>query len=737
MFRNGFNATRRSLLTFRTAHSASKHSSGRPVKKGRGTKSNTFLGAIKRLEAHVQHIEKTYADRVKQYDAQQELPDVKVTDDLTDRAYRALMAPPQVAANFLPEPETPLDHLPAPALARIDVTTRLMVMQGRQELNWDTMLAEIELNGGLENMNTSEVNKMVSLVNVDQRAALSSKLLGMMESSDVQPNTLTFDLMMLAHAAVGNPTEVKTLFEDMKKRGLTPTVYSYGHLLKAHSQQSDVQAATNAIQEMHALGIIPNLVVYTTLIQTCINRNQLETAWQIFNLIKLKSASTAPDAETYTLMIHACAINGEVERALDLYTDMTTRRGLEPTHETYHALIHACALRKDYFTQAWRFATEMQARGLKVNRLYLNTLLQACGRTGELTRARLLVRHMMRSARTGEDLVPDEISFQNLLRAYAMYKAPGESKNRGVKGILVGGRATAEKDTEKKEEEATFIVTGSGRLEKRQEGQYEEKVPFLEKSVLLTHKEVMSEVRQVFSWIRENRPEFVSSQLLNAYLEACQNIGSRPGFREVKKCYSRYFSNESGMAEEESSAHSGKAPVENEETISDETAEEDEEDEEPQPPRPPPQPPRNGYQSTYKYGNPPPPPPPSPPRYSLPPRNIYTFSTTLQAAYKDRDLAFARRVMADRERYKRTISYQSVFPEEQRKHDFHVECIMIDILAACEYLGEAVERLEENLERFEWKEEHLKTLYTRAVQLEDWGTVRLCNKISGKEDDRF
>lgn len=95
MFRNGFNATRRSLLTvahprphtvhkelpssnfvciscqFRTAHSASKHSSGRPVKKGRGTKSNTFLGAIKRLEAHVQHIEKTYADRVKQYDAQQ------------------------------------------------------------------------------------------------------------------------------------------------------------------------------------------------------------------------------------------------------------------------------------------------------------------------------------------------------------------------------------------------------------------------------------------------------------------------------------------------------------------------------------------------------------------------------------------------------------------------------------------------------------------------------------------
>lgn len=88
MFRNGFNATRRSLLTithlrplplpkkdlsssgsfvcvscqFRSLHS-------KQARKGKGAKPETFLGAIKRLEAHVQHIEKAYLDRVRQHEA--------------------------------------------------------------------------------------------------------------------------------------------------------------------------------------------------------------------------------------------------------------------------------------------------------------------------------------------------------------------------------------------------------------------------------------------------------------------------------------------------------------------------------------------------------------------------------------------------------------------------------------------------------------------------------------------
>lgn len=97
----------------------------------------------------------------------------------------------------------------------------MLVAQKREE--WSLLLVELEQNGGLQSMTTSEVNKLVSLITVGQRAGLSTKLLGMMKDCEVAPNTLTYDLMMLAHAAVGNPEEVKALFSDMKEREKPPS----------------------------------------------------------------------------------------------------------------------------------------------------------------------------------------------------------------------------------------------------------------------------------------------------------------------------------------------------------------------------------------------------------------------------------------------------------------------------------------------------------------------------------
>lgn len=461
---------------------------------------------------------------------------------------------------------------------------------------------------------------------------------------------------------------------------------------------------------MHTHNVLPNLIIYTTLIQTCINRGQLETAWQIFNLIKLKSTSTAPDVTTYTLMIHACAINGEVERALDLFTDMTVRRGLIPNRETYHVLIHACAMRKDYFAQAWKFATDMQTDGMTINRMYLNILIQACGRTGELTRARLMVRHMMAASRERKNIQPDEITFQNLMRAYATYQAPGTNRKKAVGGA---GRTVSE---------PAFVGAGTGLLEKRIEGEAGvEEIPFLAKSVLQTHKDVIQEAKQVLAWINKKRPRFVSTQLLNAYMDVCLNQG---GFTPAKMCYSRSFSVEEPAKEETTEEKTGEL-VGSEEQINDEVAEEDDEEIN-----------EEGLLSTSSSE-----PDAAPPRsrHTLPPRNIHTFKTALYVASKNRDIPFARRVIADRNKFKLTKTYWSMFPEERKKHDFHAECTIVDILAKCQLLGEAAERVRKTWEsgEWEWKEEHLKVLYVRAMQCEDWTTVELCQEISKKLDLRY
>jgi pentatricopeptide repeat protein len=308
-------------------------------------------------------------------------------------------------------------------------------------------------------------------------------------------------------------------------------VYSYGHLLKAYCQEQDVASAAAAFQEMQAAGIESNLIVYTTLIQTCITRKEFDTAWQIFNLIKLKSTATAPDASTYALMIHACAHAGETERALDLHTDMTERKGIPPTTETYHSLLHACAMRKDYFNEAWRIATEMQRNGFEIGRITLNVLIQACGKVGELVRARLLVRHMMASGM--EDLVPDKWTYQNLLRAYATYHAPSNCR----------GKFRNKTDQKTIDLDKAAFVQPETVLRKRGHDSAPEEIPFLPKSVLQNAREVVDEAALVVNWLRDTHPELVDTQILNAFLDICL---AQSSFSDLKWSYENDLENPTG-----------------------------------------------------------------------------------------------------------------------------------------------------------------------------------------------
>lgn len=271
------------------------------------------------------------------------------------------------------------------------------------------------------------------------------------------------------------------------------------------------------------------------MIQTALKCREYTVAWEIFNLIKLKSMATHPDEMTYNLMIHACAETGETERAINLWKEMTLRRGIEPGEETYHTIIHACALRKDYYHEAWKYATDMVKRGMRLNVYSVNILIQACGRVGELTRARLLVRHMINSGL--ETLQPNHITFQNMLRAYATYHVPG---NR-VKNKLLGSGTRDEINPL----DAVFVQPTTN-LQKHEPGeenlsmQIMEDIPFLPKAVLKTRRDVLDEAALLVNWLRDHFPEMVDTQMMNSYLDVCAAQGS---IGDLKWSYFNDFEN--------------------------------------------------------------------------------------------------------------------------------------------------------------------------------------------------
>ncbi|KAF8543038.1 hypothetical protein BDD12DRAFT_802382 [Trichophaea hybrida] len=646
-------------------------------------KSENFLDQIKRLEAHVQEMERNYVEQLRKRAAEKDILKGDVTEEMKDQAYHALMAPPP-GALFLPHVKQVAERLSVAVRERLGTNLALV---NTAEPQWNAVLTLLEQNGGFEGMGKGDIVGLLICMDVPQRAELSTKVLEMMESVGLEPNVWIYDLILASQAAVGNTTYVKTLFNTLVEKGLKPTVYSYGHLLKAYSKESDVAAAAAAFQQMQASGIEPNLIVYTTLIQTCINRNEFETAWQIFNLIKLKSTATAPDVATYSLMIHACAMNGESERAVDLFTDMTVRRGMVPNSETYQALIHACAVRKDYFAQAWKYASEMQSLGMKLDKRAFNVLIQACGRVGELTRARLLVRHLNDSG--NPDLLPDKLTFQNLLRSYATYvvKATWKDITRKSKRGADQQKETIEAD------EAAFVAPKQELSRDRGNRILVSKIPFLPKSILQNPREVLDEAAMIVQWLREEKPEFVDTQLMNSYLDVC---ASQYCFQDLIWSYNHDFENPPNPFTQRQKQQQPKKETLTQEEMDEALLAEDDL-----------------------------------PKFQ---RNIFTYRNALNAAVKFRNLPFARQVWKDRLDFTLTPAYRRETPFQREKADFEAERLMIWVLALGNKLDEAMERVQILAKDggVEWKWEDLQTVYIKAVQLENAQVAASIGAITGR-----
>lgn len=378
-------------------------------------------------------------------------------------------------------------------------------------------------------------------------------------------------------------------------------------------------------------------------------------------------------------MIHACAMRGEAEKALDLFKYMTESLGLEPDETLYNSLIHACAVRKDYFLDAWKYAIEMRNKGIKVARWTLNHLLQACGKSGDLTRARLLLRLMMSSESL--EYQPDERSFQGLFRAYATAKHK------------TGARIQIPQDP-------VFLAPNPSHNSNR--GSLDnielDHLPFLQSSVLTTRKAILTEAKQLLRYIQDFKPSFYSTKILNAYLDVCF---TQYDASELRKAYRNYFVPIDTSADADTEPLIGdieKTP----DSTPDPSPEDDEDD----------------YHPVRK-----------------PRRNIFTFEIALEYSRRAGALPFAREVWADRMLFCETSEYWNILQPIRRRLDFTAEKLMVQTMAKAGQLKEALDRLKVLQYEFDWTKEDLKPVYDKAREMEDMDAI-MDIKVILKLDDR-
>ncbi|KAJ0091781.1 hypothetical protein Patl1_26276 [Pistacia atlantica] len=197
------------------------------------------------------------------------------------------------------------------------------------------------------------------------------KLMLMMEEKGCYPNVVTYTAMIDGFGKLGKIDKCLQLFREMSSKGCAPNFVTYrvlinhccasGLLDEAHKLLEEMKqtywprhvagyrkvveglsrefiVALGLLDEMDKNDSVPIIPVYRILIDNFIKVGRLELALELHEEMASYSSISAVNKSTYVSLVESLSLAGKVDKAFELYVDMT-RKGGVPQLSTFVHLI--------------------------------------------------------------------------------------------------------------------------------------------------------------------------------------------------------------------------------------------------------------------------------------------------------------------------------------------------------------------------------------------------------------
>ncbi len=135
------------------------------------------------------------------------------------------------------------------------------------------------------------------------------------------PNDETYEKLTYACARTTppNPDKAEMLLQQMYSgiifisshalttlESLLPSMGTYTNTLNACVRTGDMNRAFKLLADIKSRGIIPDTVLFTTLLRGYVLKNDYTRAWNFFNYARTRGLMQ-PDEVSYNIMIDSCA----------------------------------------------------------------------------------------------------------------------------------------------------------------------------------------------------------------------------------------------------------------------------------------------------------------------------------------------------------------------------------------------------------------------------------------------
>ncbi|XP_047162789.1 pentatricopeptide repeat-containing protein At5g02830, chloroplastic isoform X1 [Vigna umbellata] len=156
----------------------------------------------------------------------------------------------------------------------------------------------------------------------------NSHILNFAERFPFTPTTTTYNILLKACGT--DYYHAKALIKEMETVGLSPNQISWSILIDICGASANVEGAIEILKNMADAGIKPDVIAYTTAIKVCVESKNFMQALALYE--EMKSYQIRPNLITYNTLLKARSKYGslhEVQQCLAIYQDMR-KAGYKP-----------------------------------------------------------------------------------------------------------------------------------------------------------------------------------------------------------------------------------------------------------------------------------------------------------------------------------------------------------------------------------------------------------------------
>lgn len=170
---------------------------------------------------------------------------------------------------------------------------------------------------------------------------LAEEIMRIGQESTLTLTTETFNKLLTLHAALQeNPQSMEMLIDHMQQSNIQPDAITYNIMIQFYKKHGDYHQAKITFATMQQQKIEPDMHLYNTMLDVYAHTKDLEAVWSLVQVIERKNL--VKDTCTYNTLIKLYAELNEVRNALICFEEMK-KQGIEPDHVSYHTLMNMFA----------------------------------------------------------------------------------------------------------------------------------------------------------------------------------------------------------------------------------------------------------------------------------------------------------------------------------------------------------------------------------------------------------